>query len=858
MKSRRALSWLAGALVVTWVAAAMAQAPLRAKPKPPAPRTPPATVGKPPAKPAAAAQVAPGKTATDQDPPGAKGPLPTSMESIAKAVDVPYRPKPRGHMVKFNLQDADLSELVNHISGMTGKRFIYGSKVRAIKATVVSPTPVTLTEAYEAFLSILEANGMTVVPHGRFLKIVDSGGVVSRDTPVYARGAPIPDTDRFITRLYRLKNVGSEEVSALLGKFKSKEGDISIYAPGQLLIITDTGSNIQRMIRIIEEVDIGGAGPKMWIEPINYGSATEMAQRINDIFELGAAGGAGGGGGLSKVVADETSNSLVVIGTEDSYLKLLEFLKRVDAKPVSEGKIHVLPLQHAVAQELAQVLTQMLQGAAAPAARGRGAAPAAGAGTVSGIFESEVRIIADQATNSLVVTSTGRDFAQLRLVVEKLDQPRRQVFIEAVIMDVSVDRQNQMGLSYHGGATADLGGGEDTLIFGGLNPLNTILLPDPNSLQGFALGVRGPGLDGSTNLLGTGLSVPAFGVILNALATSGDANVLSTPHILATDNVQAEINVGENIPLQQNIGGGGLGNLAGLAQAAGGQAAGAGGLGALAGLAGGLGGFSAPRQDVGTRIRVTPHINDSDQVRLEIEEEISEQGAASGNLGAVSITQRTARTTVIVDDQQTVVIGGLMRDAIVKTKEKVPILGDLPVLGFLFRSSTTQTRKTNLLLILTPYVIHDQSDLRKIFQRKMQERQEFIDRYFVFNASDDWTPPRDFERANGLVENIRQAHMDMAERRRLELESQPREEVGHPPSAPIALPVSIAPKPTTGTRRQPVKKKPVPKKKAAPRRQTNPKAPARPATTRQRSELGSPIRINPIARNVGGAVERVE
>ena len=144
----------------------------------------------------------------------------------------PYRPKPAGHLVKFNLQDADLAELVNHISGLTGKRFIYGAKVRQIKATVVSPEPVTLAEAYEAFLSILESNGMTVVPHGRFLKIVDSGGVVNQATPVYARGEPVPPSDRYVTRLYRMQNIGAEEAMNLLNKFKSKEADVSIYAPG--------------------------------------------------------------------------------------------------------------------------------------------------------------------------------------------------------------------------------------------------------------------------------------------------------------------------------------------------------------------------------------------------------------------------------------------------------------------------------------------------------------------------------------------------------------------------------------------------------------------------------------------------
>ena len=829
------LALLAGATFALVAEPALAQAPpIRAQPK----RPKLGTVGKKPAKPSKVAPKKPG----DKDPPGAKGPLPTSMEAIAKAVETPYRPKPAGHRVKFNLQDADLSELVNHISGMTGKRFIYGAKVRQIKATVVSPNPVTLAEAYEAFLSILEANGMTVVPHGRFLKIVDSGGVVARTTPIYSRGAPVPDTDRFITRLYRLKNVTAEEMLALLTKFKSKEGDISLYAPGQLLIITDTGSNIRRMIRIIEEADVGGAGTKMWIQPVNYGSASDLAQRITDIFELGTPGA---GGGLTKVVADEGSNSLIVIGTEDSYLKLLEFMKRIDTAPSAEGKIHVLPLQHAVAEELAQTLTQMLQGAAAAPRQPGQRGAAGGAGNAAGMFEGEVRVTADRATNSLVVTSTGRDYAQLRLVIERLDQRRRQVFIEAVIMDVSVDHTTSLGLSYHAGAAPDIGG-EQSLVFGGLNPLNTILLPTPESLQGLALGVRGPGIDGTSNLLGTGLSVPAFGVVMNALATSGDANVLSTPHIIATDNVEAEINVGENIPLQQNIGGGSpLGGLGG--QQIPGLPAGL-NLGSL-----GFGGFNAQRQDVGTKIKVTPHINDSDQVRLEIEEEISEQGAASGDLGAVSITQRTARTTTIVDDQQTVVIGGLMRDALIKTKEKVPVLGDLPVLGFLFRSSRTITRKTNLLLILTPYIIHDKNDLRKIFERKMQERQEFIDRYFVFGGA-DWDPPKDFSRTNGLVEEIRQTHFRIAERRRLELESMPTEAKTVEATAPIEMPATFA-QPIKG--KKPVKKPRTKKKGTKLRTPKKKPAPRRPRPKpKPRAGLDSPININPSSRSVN--VERIE
>ncbi len=813
------------------------------KPKEPV-VTPPAAAD--PAAPAAAAAV------PDRDPPGAAPAPPTNMDKIAQAADVPFRAKPGGHLVKFNLQDADLAELVNHISGLTGRRFIYGAKVRQIKATVVSPEPVSLDEAYQAFLSILEANGMTVVPHGRFLKIIDSGGVVTQPTPIVARGEPVPDADRYITRLYRLENASPDEIVAVLNKFKSKDGDITPYGPGRLLIITDTATQVRRLIRIIEEVDIGGSGQHMWIEPVHHGSSTDMAKRLNELFEIGSAGAPGAApgapgtakqpSGLSRVVADDASNSLIVVGTEDSYLKMLELLKRLDTTGTDAGHIHVLALQHAIADELSQTLTQMLSGQGAKA-------PAAGAaGTAGGMFEGDVRVTPDKSTNSLIVTSSGRDFATFRLVVDKLDRPRRQVFIEAVIMDLSVSDTMDLGMAFHGGHSFG-GGANDPFLLTGFQAGKSLAFPqDPSLLQGFAAGVRGTDLPGTQDLLGPGISIPAFGVVLSAIASSGKSNVLATPHVIATDNVAAEISIGENIPLQTNVGGSNLGQLAGLA----GGAAGGANTAALGSLLGLGGGFSAPRQDVGNKIKVTPHINESNQVRLEIDQESSAPGAAVGQLGAIPITKRTAQTTVVVADQQTVVIGGLMRDEYVTSREKVPILGDLPVLGALFRHSNTTKRKANLLLVLTPHVIREQADLRRIFERKMQERQEFIDRYFVFSDT-DWRPPRDWSRTNGLVEDIRQAIIQIDEKVALEEQSRAYEDDGErQPSAPIELPTSVresnkaqlgSPKPAaapaSGATKAPAKAP----KKAAPK-------------SRKRGELDSPIIINPIARSVN--VERVE
>jgi general secretion pathway protein D len=699
---------------------------------------------------------------------------PPSTTAIAAAVDAPFRPTPGGQRITFNLQDANLAELVNHVSRLTGRRFIYGAHVREIGVSVVSPTQVTLAEAYEAFLAVLQINGLALVPQGKFLKIIDSADAVRSALPLAAPGDGVPDTAAYVTQLHRLTHVSAGVVAGLLDKFRSKDGDITVYEPSGLLLLTDTGANVRRLLRLIEEVDVGSAQTRMWIEPIHYGAATDYAQRINELFPLAA----GNGGDLLRVLAEEQTNSLIIVGVEAGYLRLLELLKRLDTAPAATGGVHVLPLQSAVAEELAQTLTRMLSGAAPSSAPRAGAGESVGAG----LFEGSVRVTADKATNSLVVTASKRDYAQLRSLIEHLDAPRRQVFLDAVIMDLRTRVSSNLGLAWHGGASTALGGGADSLVVGGFNALETVL--GTTELQALALGIRGQDLRGSEGqfaALGPGASIPAFGVALNALAFNANSNVLSTPHIIAMDNMEAVIDVGENVPLQESSGS----NGADLAPLLGGAFAGQ----ALQGL-GALGG-AAPRQDIGTRIKITPHINDQNQVRLEIEEEISERGpdGPQGALGAISITQSSARTTVMVDDRQTVVIGGLMRNVQATEQTKLPILGDLPVIGALFRNTRKLASKTNLLLILTPYVINSQEDLRRVFSRKMEERQQLLDRYFVFTS--EWEPPRDYSRSNGLVEEIRQALAAAHATSELELEQTRPEQKTHVPGEPLDLPVKI-------------------------------------------------------------------
>jgi general secretion pathway protein D len=781
----------------------------------PVPSTEPKTTQAAPAKPGAAqAEMTPGAPLA----PGAAG-----QEIKPFETGLPYEPTSPRSQVTFNLEDASLTDLVRLISQITGKRFILPGTTRAIKATVYAPTKVTAAEAYQAFMSILELNGMALVPAGRYLKIVESGRVEGRPIPLFTQDESVPEGDRYITRLQRVTNISAEDAASLIERFKSGDGSITAYAPTNMLIITDTGTNIRRMVRILDVIDVASTGEQIWVEPVHNATAQDIADRLSDIFEPAAGGGksastkkpaakpagkgqptstptetigARSGESLTKILADERTNSLIIVATERSYLRILEMLKYLDVSMEGGGKIHVHHLQHSDAEELANTLQALIsgRGAGGQAARGgRGGQAAAGnaGGATADVFEGSVAITANKGTNALVITSSAHDYAALRPVIDLLDSARKQVFIEAVIMELSVDRNNQFGVAYHTGIP-DVPA-KDSVSVLGFRAQNTVgglagMAANGDTLSGLAVGVQGPVIANSQQLVG--LSLPGFGVAVNALASSGDANILSTPHLIATDNVQAEISVGQNVPLQTSgvasLGGlgalGALGGLAGGTNATSAQGA----LGALGGL-GGLGGFGAvPRQDVGTTVQITPHINESDEIRLEIQQEISSAGAPSkdGALGVVSIDRTRAKTQVVVRDQQTVVIGGLMRDQVTTADTKVPVLGDIPLIGALFKSSSKRKIKKNLLLFLTPYIIRSPDDLRAIYDRKMRERQEFLDRYFVFNDS-EYAPPVDYSRTRGLVGEIMNELKALDEKNKLLAEASQHPELKHDPKPPV-------------------------------------------------------------------------
>lgn len=593
-----------------------------------------------------------------------------------------------------------------------------------------------------------------------------------------------------------MRHVDAQEVNDVISRLASASAQIIVHAPTNRLIITELGSNLRKLRSFIDQLDVPGGQEQLWIYEVEHAEATDIAQKILEIFEQqpakgGAAGGAakkvaaaakakkaaaaGGatlGGGdadsasvgesdldvkVSKVIADERTNRLLIMATERAYRRVKRFIKSIDIPIEGDGQVHIHQLNHAKAADVATVLSNLSQeakaranqgaaaGGAARRARAAAAAKAADGGGAAGggeggsaaLFEGEVSVTADEDTNSLVVTASLKDFLSLKRVIDVLDRPRRQVFIEAVIMEVSVRNQRQFGISGHFPFIENIGGKEVGVLVNQPNPINTVgLLRDPTAAAGVT-GLAAISLDSETI---AGQEIPAFGVIVRALAQSDDVNILSTPHILTTDNEEAELTVGSNVPFIAGIGGG------------------LGGLGAAGGAAGALGGLglfqNIQRQDVALTLKITPRINAANFVTLEIDQVIEEIESIDPDVGPTT-SKRSIKSTVVVKDQTTVVIGGLQKERQLQNKSGFPILSEIPLIGYLFRDTNTEHERRNLLLMLTPHVIEGPADFKAIFERKMEEHREFLARFE--RDGDEVKLGIDYGKKHGALESIHQS-----------------------------------------------------------------------------------------------------
>ncbi len=636
----------------------------------------------------------------------------------------------------FNVNE-DIGEVTKQISRALGKNFLLDDKLKG-KVTIISERKMTKDEIWEAYLSALDSLGMTIVqgPAG-LLKIVPTREAISNPIDFYTDSTPY--TDRFITRLVNMKNINASDMANVVKGLVSKEGNLFAYPSTNSLIITDSGTNIDRLIRLINELDQEGPQEVLEIIPIVYADVKDLSSKITQIFETDKASSGGGTPApatrkgvkepesldeipkLKKVIPDDRTNSLIVLASKRSIEKVRDLIKKLDS-PVrgDTGEVHVYYLKYAAAKDMSTVLTAISgavqQGkdkkAGNAAANTADAAKAAVSSLVGGAeFTGKFTVTADENTNSLVITANAKDYATLiDQVIAKLDIPRNQVYVESVIVELSVSEGQNLGAGLLGGKTINVGG-TDLNLFGstfGFLPggASSLLNGTVGGASSNTVGINVPGVSSGSGS-STTTNVPGFFAALQFAQANTDVNILSTPNILTLDNQEAEIKVGQKVPFPS----------------------------ASATTIGGSLQTTFTREDVALSLKIKPQISEGGNIRMEVTQEDrnvlpADQQSANAASAGPSTTERSIKTHIVASNGQTVVLGGLIKDKYQNAIHKIPVLGDIPILGYLFKTKTKSKEKVNLVVFLTPHIIREPKDFLAILRKKIDEQNAFVEQNF--------------------------------------------------------------------------------------------------------------------------------
>ncbi len=581
--------------------------------------------------------------------------------------------------VVLNFSDVDISTMVKFISDLTGKNFIMDDRVKG-KISVFSPAKLSPEDAFNVFTSVLELKGFTVVQAGRVYKIVPTAAAKQAGMKILSNGERGPVNESYVARVISLENISGQEAVSFLQPVVSKDGYISAFGPANMLLVVDSSLNIQKILGILDLIDTEqqrGTAEVIYLKNAGAENAANVAREwlgSRDKVQRPAGQPAAAGQG-NIVVADTRLNALIVFGSDkdkDDVKKLVALIDVVP--PISSSKVNVYYLENADATEVAKVLDGVVKGISAAPAPAQG--QAAAAPQASPFEGGKITITPDKATNSLIIMASPNDYQNLLQVIQKLDKRRRQVFVQAVIAEISLDKLKDLGLQW-----GLLGAGSDgkyASVAGIYDPQNTFSQLF-NVLQGFSqAGITLP----------TTLNTPMnFSAALKALFSNDATNVLSTPTILTSDNKEAEIFVGQNVPFVTST----TAYNTGVAQTS-----------------------NVERKDTGITLKITPQISEGEYVKLDIYQEISAVTPNKGQATDLVTTKRSAKTSVVVKDKDTVVIGGLIQDQDQETVSKVPFLGDIPILGWLFKSKHTERTKTNLLILLTPRIIRGADEMAEV------------------------------------------------------------------------------------------------------------------------------------------------
>jgi general secretion pathway protein D len=692
---------------------------------------------------------------------GGRFPNPQGMGGSGKGIKMDTSGKKKPSMADANIEDitnenypdliesfdypnAEITDVIKAMSQLTGKNFIIDPAVRG-KISIIAPSQITMAEAWKAFLAALAVNQFTVIPYGKFLKVKSTRNA-GRDSIETYSGKYYPNSDVLITRIVHLKHISADEVNKRLRILPSKDGEMTPYEPTNSLIITDFGSNIERIMKIINELDRPGFEEQLAVVQIRHAKAKEIAELINQIINKDPTRGGGGGGGfgapgapgfgggvprfrsrgqggtgvpeeLSLVAPDDRTNAIIVVGNSAGIEKVRSLVKKLDYKldPNEAGGVFVYYVRFGEAEKIAQTLSGIAQGGAA----GGGASAPAGGGFGGGggfgsrgsnplsaqsIFGGDVKITADKNTNSLVITAAKTDYEIVLAILAKLDIPKDQVFVEAIIMELNSQKRKVWNPNYYGFAGDRQGIGRSGFL---TTPLPTLI--NPMQDEGVILGFGSQNLV-ELNIGGTTMQVPNLLAFLKLIQTNVETNILSTPRLLAQDNEESEIEVGDNIPISQDT---------------------------ITAPTTGVQTSSPKFEKASIKLKITPYIRpDSNIVRLKVDQSVK-QKAKQSILGdsalaksTITISDRALKTNLTIHSGDTAVLGGLVRDQEDVSESKVPILGDIPILGWLFKSRSVETNKINLVMFLTPKIIRSQDDGHNNLNKVTNERIDWIKKNF--------------------------------------------------------------------------------------------------------------------------------
>ncbi len=589
-----------------------------------------------------------------------------------------------------NYKDADLSQIIQAVSQVTGKNFIVDPRVNA-KVTMLSATPMSPAAFYQAFLSVLQVYGYIAVPAGNVIKIVPN--IDARQFPSEDLPKTISSTsDELVTQIITVKNISAAQLVPLLRPLIPQYGHLAAYPGGNMLIISDRASNVERIMRIVRRMDQDSNEPFELI-PLQNASADDVVRTVNQLTQ----GAAAEGGAAVKVVADQRTNSVLLSGDKTMRLRMKALILSLDTPLKSGGDTRVRYLHYADAEKLAAKLKG--QASASEKALGPGHAGPAAAASSGGGYGEDVTIWADEPTNALIITAPPKTMRSLMSVIDKLDIRRAQVEVQAIIVEVDINKSSNLGVQWiiDGANSSTLLGVSNLPTTGGASIVDLAAAAATKTYTGLSSATLGTGASFAIGRYNKA-SGTNFAALLQAIRSDGASNIISTPSVITMNNEEAEVKVTQEIPIV-------TGSYTTTTQS--------------------VGGTSSPfqtiqREQVGTILKVTPHINEGRSVQLKIEQEDSSPGTVLPGTTDISTNKRSIKTTVLVQNGGIVVLGGLISDTVNEGESRIPFLGKIPIIGALFRSRNGSHEKKELLVFIQPKILRNQQQLESTSRTQYQ------------------------------------------------------------------------------------------------------------------------------------------